>query len=158
MAGPQTRENCRAPSSGSVLPSRNAVPARAAAVFRHNWCLTVQSGRSALVGGHSRSSVGWFRHGWRNVATVTSLPEMRIKAWRKGSPMTCRVLIDYQARGWAGRNEPTIQRVLRHPLCWNRTKSRRWRPRLGDRVVLRGERLRSADQGQVGIRRLPHRR
>ena len=24
--------------------------------------------------------------------------------------MTCRVLIDYQARGWAERNEPTIQK------------------------------------------------
>ena len=93
-----------------AIPSRDAVSAGAAAVFRHNWCLAVQSGRSALVGGHSRNSVGWFRHCWRNVATVTSPPEMHIKAGCKGSTMTRRVLIDYQARGWAERNEPTIQK------------------------------------------------
>ena len=94
----------------AAIPSRDAVSAGAAAVFRHNWCLAVQSGRSALVGGHSRNSVGWFRHCWRNVATVTSPPEIHIKAGCKGSPMTRRVLIDYQTRGWAKRNEPTIQK------------------------------------------------
>ena len=32
--------------------------------------------------------------------------------------MTRRVLIDYQARGWAERNETDDpERVLRHPLC-----------------------------------------
>ena len=35
---------------------------------------------------------------------------MRIKAGCKGSSMTCRVLIDYQAQGWAEMNEPTIQK------------------------------------------------
>ena len=147
------------PSSCRVLPSRDVVPAGTAAVFGHNRHLAVQFGRSALVGGHNRSSVSQFQHSWRNVATATSSPEMRIKAGRKGSPMTCRVLIDYQARGWGGEERTDDpERVLRHPLCWNRTKSRRWRPRLGDRVVLRGERLRSANQGQVGIRRPPHKR
>ena len=61
-------------------------------------------------GGHGRSSVGRFRHGWRNVATVTGPPEMYIRAGCKSSPMTSRVLIDYQTRGWAERNEPTIQK------------------------------------------------
>ena len=110
VAGPQAGENCQAPSSGRVLPSRDAVPAGAAAVFGHNRHLAVQSDRSALVGGHGRSNVGQFRHGWRNVATVTSPPEMHIKAECKGSPMTRRVLIDYQARGREERNEPTIEK------------------------------------------------
>ena len=86
------------------------MPAGIAAVFGHNRHLAVQFGRSVLVGGHNRSSVSQFQHSWRNVATATCSPEMRIKAGRKGSPMTCRVLIDYQARGWVGRNEPTIQK------------------------------------------------
>ena len=60
VAGPQAKDNCRATSSGRVLPSRDAVPAEAAAVFGDNWRLAVQSGRSALVGGHGRSSVGRF--------------------------------------------------------------------------------------------------
>ena len=44
------------------------------------------------------------------VATITSKPGTHIKAGRKGILMTRCVLIDYQTRGWAERNEQTIQK------------------------------------------------
>ena len=79
------------------------------------------------------------------------------RAQRQSDDLSCPDrLPSTRMRGEERTDDP--ERVLRHPLCWNRTKSRRWRPRLGDRVVLRGERLRSANQGQVGIRRPPHKR
>ena len=54
---------------------------------------------------------------------------------------------------WMGGEELTDdpKGAHRHPLCRNRTQSRRQRPRLGDCVVLCGELLRSADQGPEGI-------
>ena len=109
VAGLRASENCRVISSGRVLPSRDAVPAGAVAVFGHNWCLAVRSDRSALWRPRQEqcrpvpARLDKCCNGHKSAGNAH-----KGRVQRQSDDLPCPDRLS--GTGWAERNEPTIQK------------------------------------------------